>query len=71
MLLTYTLCYAPAIIIGIISFGYVFPGEVYASGTDAIHFTPIVSPMIQSYFRPDITKLLTSFKNALSLKLKE
>ena len=72
MLLAYTLCYAPAIIIGIIliNSGSVFPIEVYASGTVAIHLIPIVSPMIQAYFRPEITKPLVSFKNAFWQRLK-
>ena len=72
MLLAYTLCYAPAIIIGFISvsFGFIFPSEVNATGTVAIHFVPIVSPMIQAYFRPEITKSFVSFKNALFEKLR-
>ncbi|XP_019853119.1 PREDICTED: trace amine-associated receptor 7a-like [Amphimedon queenslandica] len=70
MLLAYTLCYAPAVIIGFISFGFALPYEVFATTTVALHFAPIVSPMIQAYFRPEITKSLVSFKNALCEKLR-
>ena len=72
MLLAYTLCYAPVIIIGFINISSIFalPDEVYATGKVAIHFVPIVSPMIQAYFRPEITKPLVSFKNALFEKLR-
>ena len=70
MLLAYTLCYAPAIIFGILSIGFVFPDEVYATISVTLHFIPIVSPMIQAYFRPEITKPLVSFKNALWQRFK-
>ena len=70
MLLAYTLCYAPAVIVGFISFGVALPDEAYATITVAIHFVPIVSPIIQAYFRPEITKTLVSFKNTLMEKLR-
>ncbi|XP_019853130.1 PREDICTED: trace amine-associated receptor 9-like [Amphimedon queenslandica] len=70
MLLAYTLCYAPTIIFGFISFGFALPNEVYATVTVTLHFVPIVSPMIQAYFRPEVTKSLVSFINALCEKLR-
>ncbi|XP_019853111.1 PREDICTED: melatonin receptor type 1B-like [Amphimedon queenslandica] len=70
MLLAYTLCYAPSILIGFISFGFTLPEEVFATTIVTLHFVPIVSPMIQAYFRPEITKSFVSFKNALCEKLR-
>ena len=70
MLLAYGICYAPVTIIGFISYGIQIPQKVRAATIVAFHTIPTMTALIQSYFRPDITKPLISFKNAVCLKLK-
>ena len=70
MLLAYGICYTPTTIIGSISLKVMLPEEIHASNVVVLQCIPIVTSLIQSYFRPDITKPLTSFKNAVCSKLK-
>uniref|UniRef100_A0A1X7VBY7 G-protein coupled receptors family 1 profile domain-containing protein n=1 Tax=Amphimedon queenslandica TaxID=400682 RepID=A0A1X7VBY7_AMPQE len=71
MLLAYGTCYGSVIVTAFISYGIQIPEEVDAATIVAFHANPIVTALIQSYFRPDITKPLKSFKNAICSKLKK
>ena len=70
MLLAYGACYGPVAVTGFISYGIQVPEEVNAATIVAFHAIPTVTALIQSYFRPDITKPLASFKNTVCLKVK-
>ncbi|XP_011407195.1 PREDICTED: free fatty acid receptor 3-like [Amphimedon queenslandica] len=70
MLLAYVICYGVSITIGIISAAVTFPHEVYATGMFVFQFSIIATPLIQSYFRPDIVDSLKSFKNFVYTQIK-
>ncbi|XP_011407194.1 PREDICTED: free fatty acid receptor 3-like [Amphimedon queenslandica] len=71
MLLAYGICYGVSFTIGIVSLGVTFPHEVYATGVFVFQFSIIATPLIQSYFRPDIVDSLKSFKNFVYTQMKK
>ena len=71
MLLSYGICYGVSITIGIISLTVTVPDEVHATGLFAVQFNIIATPLIQSYFRPDIMESMKSFKNFVYNQIKK
>ena len=71
MPLSYGICYGASFTIGIISVGVPFPAEVYATGVFVFQFSIIATPLIQSYFRPDIVDSLKSFKKYVYTQIKK
>ena len=71
MLLAYGVCYGVSMTVGILSVAVSFPDEVHATSMVAFQFNIIATPLIQSYFRPDITKSMTSFKNFVYTQMKK
>ena len=71
MLLSYGICYGLSFTIGIISVAVTFPDEVRATSMVVFQFNIIATPLIQSYFRPDIVNSLKSFKNFVCNQIKK
>ena len=71
MLLAYGICYGLSIIISILSYAVTFPDEVEATNVFIFQLNIIATPLIQSYFRPDIVNYLKSFKNFVYTQLKK
>ena len=71
MLLAYGICYGVSMTIGILSVSIAFPNEVHATSMVAFQLNIITTPLIQSYFRPDITNSMTSFKNYVQTQIKK
>ena len=71
MLLAYGICYGLSFTIGIISVAVTFPHEVYATNMFVFQLNIIATPLIQSYFRPDIVNSLKSFKNFFCTQIKK
>ena len=67
MLLSYILAISPSYITSF-SVHLGLSDSVYAFGVSMYGFFTIVNPLIQSYFRPEITAALASFANKLGLK---
>ena len=65
------LSYGASFIIGTISLTVTVPDEVHATGLFAVQFNIIATPLIQSYFRPDIVDSLKSFKNFVYNQIKK
>ncbi|XP_011402954.1 PREDICTED: C5a anaphylatoxin chemotactic receptor 1-like [Amphimedon queenslandica] len=69
MLLAYFIGFAPFTIAIIIRSFYGVPIEVFATTEVTFQMTHIATPLIQSYFRPEITNTLISFKAFLRQKI--
>ena len=54
MLLAYLLCYGPGYVIAILAGILNLPAEVFASIEVCFHSIIVTSPLVQSYFRPEI-----------------
>ena len=71
MLLAYGICYGASFIVGTISLTVTFSEEAHAAGVFILHLNIIATPLIQSYFRPDIVNSLKCFKNFVCTQIKK
>jgi hypothetical protein len=60
MLLVYVFCYAPGLIGTILSPLGITNGEIFVTIAICFQFITVASPLVQSYFRPDIKQALVS-----------
>ena len=61
MLLVYGICFLPSIVSGGITTVVILPDPVYAVNLVTFQFITVASPLVQSYFRPDIKAAIISF----------
>ena len=69
MLLAYIIAVMPAYIFGVISIFYALPPAVNVTAVLAYGSIVISSPIIESYFRPDIKIILTAIIKKIKLKV--
>ena len=71
MLIVYGVCFLPSVITGIITIFVILPGEVYAMDMICFQLITTGSPLVQSYFRPDVKDCLTSLYKRALLQVKK
>ena len=68
MLLVYGICFLPSLISGGITSAVILPDPVYAVNMVTFQFITVASPLVQSYFRPDIKAAILFALRCFTLK---